>query len=42
MMVYPPIAKDFCYFDNEFLKKKRRKHNLDYFSLPNFLGYLIL
>jgi len=39
MMVYPSIAKRFSYFDNEFLKKKRRKHDLDYFSLPDFLGY---
>jgi len=39
MVVYPPIAKRFYFFDNEFLKKKRRKHILDYFSLADFLGY---
>jgi len=41
-VVYPPIAKRFYYFDNEFLKKKRRKHDLDYFWLLDFLGYWIL
>jgi len=38
MVVYPPIAKRFCYFDNEVLKKKRRKYDLDCFSPPDFLG----
>ena len=41
MVVYPPIAKRFCYFDDEFLKK-RRKYDLDCFSPPDFLEYLIL
>jgi len=31
MVVYPPIAKRFCYFDDEFLRKKRRKYDLDCF-----------
>jgi len=39
MVVHPPIAKRFCYFDDEFLKKKRRKYDLDCFSPPDFLGY---
>jgi len=39
MVVYPPIAKRFCYFDDEFLKKKRRIYDLDCFLLPDFLGY---
>jgi len=34
MVVCPPIAKRFCYFDDEFLKKKSRKYGLDCFSLP--------
>jgi len=39
MVVYPPIAKRFCYFDDEFLKKKQRKYDLVCFSPPDFLGY---
>jgi len=39
MMVYPLIAKQFGYFEDEFLKKKRRKYDLDCFLLPEFLGY---
>jgi len=39
MVVYPPIAKRFCYIDDEFLKKKMRKYDLDCFLLPEFLGY---
>ena len=39
--VYPPIAKRFWYFDDEFLKKKRRKYNVDCFLPPDFLGYWI-
>jgi len=31
--------KRVCYFDDEFLKKKRRKYDLDCFLLPDFLGY---
>jgi len=42
MVVYPPIAKRFWCFDDEFLKKKRRKYDLDCFLLPEFLGYWIL
>jgi len=30
MVAYPPIATRFRYFDDEFLKKKRRKYDLDY------------
>jgi len=37
MVVYPPIAKRFWYFDDEFLKKKRRKYDLDCFYYLNFL-----
>jgi len=40
--MYRPIAKRFCYFDDEFLKKKRRKYDLDCFLLPGFLRYWIL
>ena len=36
MVVYPRIAKRFCYFDDEFLKKRRRKCDLDCFSLADF------
>jgi len=32
----------FVIFDDEFLKKKRRKYDLDCFLLPDFLGYRIL
>jgi len=39
MVLYPPIAKRFCYFDDEFLKKKRKKYDLDCFSPTDFLGY---
>ena len=39
MVVYPPIAKYFCHFDNDFLKKKRSKYDLDSFLLLDFLGY---
>jgi len=38
MVVYLPIAKRFCYFDDEFLKKKRRKYDLDCFLLHDFFG----
>ena len=31
MVVYQPIAKRLCYFDDEFLNKKRRKYDLDCF-----------
>jgi len=31
MVVCPPIAKRFCYFDDEFLNKKWRKYDLDCF-----------
>jgi len=37
MMVYPPIAKHFWYFDDEFLQKKRRKYDLDCFYYLSFL-----
>jgi len=36
------FARRFWYFDDEFLKKKRRKYDLDCFLLPEFLGYWIL
>jgi len=39
MVAYPPIAKRFGYFDDEFFKKKRRKYVLDCFLLPEILGY---
>jgi len=35
MAVYPPIAMRFWYFDDEFLKKKRRRYDLDCFSSWN-------
>jgi len=38
MVVYQPIAKRFCYFDDEFLKKKRRKYDLDCFCYMFSLG----
>jgi len=38
-VVYPPIAKRFCYLDDEFLKKKWRKYDLERFLLPDFLGH---
>jgi len=41
-MVYPPVASSFCYFDDEFLKKKRWKCDLDLFLLPGFLEIFIL
>ena len=37
MVVYPPIAKRFWYFDDEFLKTKRKKYDLDCFYHLNFL-----
>jgi len=37
-----PLAKRFWYFDDEFLKKKQRKYDLDCFLPPEFLGYWIL
>jgi len=37
MVVYPPIAKRFCYFDDEFLKKKRGNMILTVFHRLIFL-----
>jgi len=37
MVVYPPIAKRFWYFDDEFLKKKRRNMTLTVFYYLKFL-----
>jgi len=39
MVVCPPVTNRFYDFDNEFLKKKRSKHDLDCFLLLDFLGY---
>jgi len=38
-VLYQLIAKRFCYFDDDFLKKKRSKYDLNCFSPPDFLGY---
>jgi len=37
MVVYPPTAKRFCYFDDESLKKKLKKYDLDCFYYLMFL-----
>jgi len=37
MVVYPPIAKGFWYFDDEFLKKNEGNMTLTVFYYLNFL-----
>ena len=40
MAVYLPIAKRFRYFDDQFLKKKRKKYDLDCFLLLENIGII--